>query len=356
MKRDWTSRTTLLLVGLILIVVNLIGVNLFFRLDLTDDEVYSLSDASIRLVENLEDPVTLTAYFTENLPAPYGSNRRFLRDKLADYRAYGGANVHYRLIDPSADEELQEEAQRYGIPAVQIQVIEQDNVQLKNAFMGLVVEYGGERKAIPVVQDLSTLEYDITSAIRGLTRGELPVVGFLTGHGEPGLFEDLQILGEELRRNYQVQEVSIADSSLTPRPDVLMIVAPTDSLTDSELRVLDGYVQDGGHLAFLMNQVMADLQTQQAQLHSVNLEPLLSSYGTGLNPNLIMDEQSSAITIQRRQGFFNVTQQIRYAFLPIVTRFNRENMMVSRLGEVMFYFVSSIDTAQTLPEGVLFEP
>ena len=70
MKRDWTSRSFILLLGLILVVINLIGLNLFIRTDLTDDGVYSLSDASIDLVEGLDDPVTVTAFFTADLPAP----------------------------------------------------------------------------------------------------------------------------------------------------------------------------------------------------------------------------------------------------------------------------------------------
>ncbi|MDX1429755.1 MAG: Gldg family protein, partial [Rhodothermales bacterium] len=82
MKRDWTTRSSLLVIGLILVVINIIGVSLFARVDLTDDDVYSLSDASVRLVEGLEDPVTIKAYFTADLPAPYGTNRRFLKDKL----------------------------------------------------------------------------------------------------------------------------------------------------------------------------------------------------------------------------------------------------------------------------------
>ncbi len=201
MKRDWTSRSTSLVIGLILVVINLIGLNLFGRLDLTDDGVYSLSDASINIVEDLDDPVTITAFFTADLPAPYGTNRRFLKDKLDDYRAYGGQNVQYRFVDPAEDDDLRNDAQRLGIPAVQIQVIESDNVQFKNAYMGVAIEYGGERETVPVVQDLSTLEYDITGAIRRLTRESQPTVGFLTGHGEPSPTTDMQNLNQGLQRN-----------------------------------------------------------------------------------------------------------------------------------------------------------
>ena len=164
MQRNWTTRTTLLLVGLILVVLNLIGLNVFFRIDLTDDRVYSLSEASIETVRSLEDPVTVRVFFTADLPAPYSSYRRFLRDKLDEYRAYGGNKFQYEFLDPGSDESLQQEAARYNIPPVQVQVIENDNLQIKNAYMGLVVEYAGKRETIPVIEDLSTLEYDLTSS------------------------------------------------------------------------------------------------------------------------------------------------------------------------------------------------
>ena len=356
MKRDWTTRSSLILIGAILVVVNLIGLTVFGRLDLTDDGVYSLSDASISLVEDLDDPVTFKAYFTDELPAPYSSNRRFLKDKLDDYRAYGGNNVQYRFVDPGEDESLAEEAQRYRIPPVQIQVIEKDNVQLKNAYMGLAIEYGGEREVIPVVQDLSTLEYDITSAVRRLTRDELPTVGFLTGHGEPNIFEDMPTLRQGLGRNYDVSAVSITDSVLNTVPDALLIVAPADTIPDDHLRAIDRFVLNGGRLGLMLNMVSADLQAGQASALNVGLEPLLRAYGIGLQSNLVTDLESSAVTVQQQTGFFNIARQIEYPFFPIASRFSQDNLMVSRLREVLFYFVSSVDTTLSVPAGVDVEP
>ena len=356
MKRDWSSRAGLLLIGLILIVINVIGLNFFFRIDLTEDNVYSLSDASIDLVESLEDPVTITVYFSDELPATYAANRRFLKDKLDDYRAYAGDELQYRFVDPGADEEVRQEAARFNILPVQIQVLEQDNVQLRNAYMGLAIEYGGESESIPVVEDLSSLEYDVTTAIRRLTREELPTVGFLSGHGEPDIFQDLRILTEELRRNYEVRAVTVEDSSLSLEPDVLMVIAPSDSLDENALRALDAYVMEGGRVGFMLNRVDAQLQTGQAREMSVGLEPMLEAWGAGLNVDLVMDEQSSTVTLQRREGFFNLAQQIRYAFLPVATTFNRDNMMVHGLRQMMFYFASSVDTTVALPDGVVSEP
>lgn len=356
MKRDFSTQTTLLLTAAILVVVNLIGLNIFGRLDLTDDRVYSLSRASKDIVQTLEDPVTITAFFTADLPAQFASNRRFLRDKLDDYRAYGGQNIEYQFIDPGEDEDLRGEAGRLGIPPVQIQVIESDNVQLKNAYMGVAIEYENNRETIPVIQDLSRLEYDLTSAIRRLTREEKPVAAFWTGHGEPDPMQNMQTLQQSLSTNYEVRVATAADLEGADSPDVLLVIAPTDTIPEADLQALDTYIMNGGRVGFLLNRVAADLQAGQAVELNIGIEPLLANYGIILTPNLIMDEQSSVVTVQRRQGFFNISQQIQYPLFPVVSRFNSENQMVNRLQELMFYFVSSVDTSAALPIGVTREP
>ena len=301
MKRDWTSRSALVIIGLILVVVNLAGLNLFGRLDLTDDKVYSLSDASISILENLQDPVTVLAYFTDDLPTPYSSNRRFLKDKLDDYRAYGGALFEYRFEDPNDDEELRQQAAENQIPPVQIQVIEADNVQLKNAYMGVVIQYGGSTERIPVIQDLSRLEYDISSAIRRLTRTDVPKVGFLSGHGEPELEAAMPVLLQSLQANYEVETVT-GNGDLGDL-DALLVVAPRDSISESTRRAIDNYIMDGGKVGFLLNQVAANLQSGQAAAQGTGLDEMLRTYGMGTRTDLVMDNQSSNLTVQRQQGY-----------------------------------------------------
>jgi len=355
MKKDYTTQVTILLAAGILIVLNLIARNTFWRLDLTDDRVYSLSEASVELVRGLEDPVSITAFFTADLPAQFAANRLFLEEKLADYHAYGGQNVLYQFVDPDAEED-RAEAARLGVSAVQIQVVENDNVQLKNAYMGLAIEYENNREAIPVIQDLSRLEYDITSAIRRLTRSEKPQVGYLTGHGEPDLMKNMPALVQGLSANYDVAPAMADQLTAAEAPDVLLVIAPSDTIPDADLQALDSYIMNGGRVGFLLNRVAADLQAGQAFELTVGIEDMLATYGIVMTPNLIMDEQSSVVNMQSRQGAFTVTQQIEYPLFPVVTSFNSDNQMVNRLGGVMFYVVSSIDTSAALPAGVIREP
>ena len=243
-----------------------------------------------------------------------------------------------------------------NIPAVQIQVIESDNVQLKNAYMGVAIQFEDQRESIPVIEDLARLEYDLTSAIRRLTRQRKPVAAFLTGHGEPDPLQDMPALHQGLSSNYETTTVEAADLSGASFPDVLLVVAPTDTVPDADLRAMDEYVMNGGRLGLLVNRVAANLQAGQAAELNIGLGVLLDTYGASLLPNLIMDEKSSVVTMQRRQGMFNISQQIEYPLLPVASSFNPANPMVNRLRDVMFYFVSSIDTSGAIPEGVTMQP
>ena len=356
MKRDWTSQTGILLAGGILILVNLIGLEFFLRADLTDEKVFSLSNFSKEVVRNLEDPVTITAFFTSDLPAQLALNERFLKDKLEDYRAYGGDNVQYRFVDPDEDEEIQSEAVRYGIQPIQVQVVEENSVQLKNAYMGVAIQYESKREVIPFLQEISRLEYDLTSAILRMTRESRPSVSFLSGNGEPNPMEDMQSFYEGLAKNYDVTTVEASALSSPEKPEILLVVAPEDTIPQEDLEAIDTFLMEGGRAAFLINRVQADLQMGQAAEQNIGIETLIDPYGGGLTPNLIMDESSGVVTLPTRMGGFTIQQQIRYPLFPQVANFNPENMMVNRLPGLMFFFVSSIDTTIAPPPGVTREP
>jgi len=88
-------------------------------------------------MRNLDDKVTIKAYFTDDLPAPYNNNRRMLLDQLNEYKAYARGNLVVEFIDPSG-EKTEAEAQQAGVSPVQIQVIKEDKAQVQRAYMGIV--------------------------------------------------------------------------------------------------------------------------------------------------------------------------------------------------------------------------
>jgi ABC-type uncharacterized transport system involved in gliding motility auxiliary subunit len=121
-----TKKTQILLKSIlvlgILILVNFISVRFFTRLDLTKTHIFTLSEASKKLVGGLDDRVTIKAYFTEDLPSPYNNSRRQVLDILNEYKAYAKGNIQFEFINPEG-EKAEREAKESGVPAVEVQVV-----------------------------------------------------------------------------------------------------------------------------------------------------------------------------------------------------------------------------------------
>ena len=109
---------------------NLVSRNFFFRLDLTENQIYSLSPSSKVILEKIDDFLTAKVYFSENLPGQYGNTRRYLQDILEEYAAYSDGNFRFEFYRPDDDEKLALDAQKSGIQPVQLQVLENDKNDL----------------------------------------------------------------------------------------------------------------------------------------------------------------------------------------------------------------------------------
>jgi len=115
----------------VVVLVNVAGITLFFRVDLTANRMYSISNASKKVVSTLSEPLTIKVFFTKNLPAPHNNTERYLHDMLQEYAIYANSHFNYRFYDVSAEEgELSEKSQEnqklannYGIHPMQIQAI-----------------------------------------------------------------------------------------------------------------------------------------------------------------------------------------------------------------------------------------
>src|SRR6185436_2152796 len=101
--------------------------------------------------------MTVTAYFTADLPPPFNATERYVRDILDEYTAASKGKVHVKFVNPDNDE-TRAAADADGVQKVAHQKIENDAVQVVEGYRGIVFKYLGERKAIPVVQGTDGLE------------------------------------------------------------------------------------------------------------------------------------------------------------------------------------------------------
>ena len=160
----------LVIIGL----VNIVGITLFFRADLTRDKIYSLSQASQDVVETLSEPLSIKVFFSKDLPAPHNNTERYLRDLLEEYAAKGKKYFNYTFYNVTQEDgaltqksdENRDMARDYGIQPVQIRIMENDEVKFKNAYMGLVILHGDLMEKIEAITSTNGLEYKLTTAIQ----------------------------------------------------------------------------------------------------------------------------------------------------------------------------------------------
>ena len=336
----------------ILVLVNVIAVKLFTRLDLTSNKAYTLSQTSRTLVKSLDDKFVVKAYFTGDLPSPWNNNRRYLQDQLDEYRAYGNGNFQYEFVDPSKNKDLEGEAQKYGIPQVRVQVVKDDKMSDQLAFMGVTFLYGDKHETLPVVQNLNNLEYEISSTIKKMTSKELKKVGFMTGHGEPEM-DKYAALKDGLEKQYTVTSVDLKGGRPVPQDlAVLVIAAPAQAFKDWEKFLIDQYIVKGGHVAFLLNEVSINLQSQQGAPTNLQMDDLLAAYGIRVNTDLVRDARCAMVRVQQNAGYFMIQNQIPFPYLPMASEFDKQSPIVKDLSSVIFYFASSIDTNGAKAKGL----
>ena len=160
----------------VVVLINIVGITLLLRIDLTKEKIYSISKASRHVVSTLSEPLTINVFFTKNLPAPHNNTERYLRDLLEEYANYANQYFNYRFYDVSPEEgdiskeakENQTLARNYGIQPVQLQAIEKDEVKFQRAYMGLVLIHGDLIERIPTISSMEGLEYRLTMAMQKL--------------------------------------------------------------------------------------------------------------------------------------------------------------------------------------------
>ena len=106
----------------IIVLINLVGLTMNFRCDLTRNDTYSLSDESRDIVSNLKENLKIKVLFSKDLPAQHTAIFRYLKDLLEEYDYYANEYFSYEIID---DKDLEKAAADYGIRPVQSQEIRQ---------------------------------------------------------------------------------------------------------------------------------------------------------------------------------------------------------------------------------------
>lgn len=348
----------------IFVLSNIVGTRIPGRIDLTEEKNYTLSPATKDIVSGLPDLVNISLYASDKLPVQLQPVLRETRDTLEDYRKASQNKIKVAYKNPSTDSEAAKEASSQGIQPVRFNVVSQEEFQVKDGYLGIAISYGGKNETIPFVENISDLEYQMTSLIRKLTVDNKPKIGFVSGHGEKSLFGDYRLISDELKKQFEIVDITaksdeVKDNKKSSKkeespaelpkrisiPDdvkTLVIANPTENYSDDEKNTLSQFIAKGGNVMFLLDGVSVSPQMLSASASQSNLlEYVKNQTGIEVEKNLVYDMRSNESV-----GFGGGQMRyiLPYPFWARSLKAAENSPVVSKIDSVTLPWVSSLNT------------
>jgi gliding-associated putative ABC transporter substrate-binding component GldG len=310
---------TVLLVAAILVVATALSNSFFIRLDLSENQQFTLSQATRDILAGLESPVTIKAYFSEDLPPEFLRGRKQFKELLVEYAAHSEGMLVYEFINPQASEEIELEVVEKGVQPAMIDVREKDQRKQQKAYLGATIEMREETEVLPLIQPDGSMEYALSSAIRKLSATAKPAIGYIMGHGEPNLNELPQAMNE-LSVTYQVEPYFIAGGSV-PGPDrfeAMLWIRPADTIPAEHFQFIDQYLALGGRLLVAFDAVAGDFVNFLGMPKYTGIREWLAAKSIEVKQNLVIDNRCGALTVQQSQGGLMFANNIPFPYLPLM--------------------------------------
>lgn len=335
-KRKNIIYTSVVVAG-ILIILNFISSVFFFRADFTEDKRYTLDRSTKRILREVETPIIITLYVSENLPPDVNRTVQDLKNLLTEYNHYSKRKIDFEFINPNTNEELEQEAIEAGVNPVPLEVREKDQIKVRRVFLGMSIQVGDKSEIIPLIKPGIAMEYTLSTLIKRLTITDKPKIGYIIGHGEPSLDELEQVMAE-LSILYDVEPIHLLSEPNLSDYKSLLLIGPMATISTTQLSRLDKYLSEGGNLFIAIERVNGMLNDGIGVTVNTGLEKWLQIKGLYVDDSFIVDKKCGTVTVQQ-QGYFTYPQQINFPFLPVVSKF-ADHSITDGIETVVFKFVS----------------
>ena len=291
-------------VGLAALALILVALNFFItraplRVDLTQGNVYTLSEGTKKILRNLASPVKVKLYLSqgESVPVQLRGFAQRVEDLVREFQNAANGNLRIEKYNPRPDSEEEDAAQLDGVEAQQLMTGEQ-------FYLGIAVSQLERKQAIAAVtpQRERLLEYDLVRAIARTASPQRPKIGLMAGL--PVLGEKFNpftrqssepwVLANELKREFDVKEVPMSAKQIDKDLNVLLLVHPRDAQPETEY-ALDQFVLRGGKLiAFVDPYAYFDQAPQMPgvppQPSSSTLPQLFKAWGVQMDPGKVISD------------------------------------------------------------------
>lgn len=320
------------------------GVLTSWRLDVTENKLFTLSGGTKNILSNLEEPVTLRYYFSGTLLngiptlSNYGAR---VRDILEEYAEASNGKLELIITDPEPFSDLEDEAVSFGMQQLPL------GGSGEIAYFGLAgTNTTDDEITIPFFQPEKeqTLEYELTKMIYDLANPKDRVIGVIStlpvfGESSPDGRTPSQAwaIMEMLRNEYQVRDLGTQLSYIEPEIDTLLVIHPK-SLKDKTLYAIDQFVLKGGSAMVFVDpmseadQTMPDPQMQMVMPERHSTMPVLfDKWGVKFAIDKVAGDRDAAIRVQSG----NARGPAEMAYIPWMrldpTRLNQDDFSTNQL-------------------------
>src|SRR5688572_26432026 len=333
------SAIGLIALFLLLVAVNFLIARVPARIDLTEGNLYTLSDGTRKVLRNLNSPVKVKLYVSqgEAVPVQLRGFAQRVEDVVREFKAVAGPNLVVERYNPRPDSDEEDAAQLDGMEGQQLATGEQ-------FYLGVAVSQLDRKQTIPAIspQRERLLEYDLVRAIARVGSPERPKVGLMAGL--PVLGEKFNpftrqssepwVLANELKRDFEVKEVPMSAKEIDKDINVLLLIHPRD-IQPQTVYALDQFVLRGGKLVAFVDPYMyfdqgPTMPGMPPQPSSSTLPNLFKAWGVAMNPDKVISDV-----------VFGSGGGQRYT--PTVlslnrTAFNRDDVVTSQIETLLYAF------------------
>ena len=364
--------------GLVTIAVGLLFSVLFIsllpslRVDLTEDNLYSLSEGTRSIVSSLEEPIEIMFFYsdsaTEDIPQirSYGTR---VQELLREIVIASNGNLRLNMIDPEPFSEEEDLATQYGIRAVPV------TQGGEGVYFGLVVTQDSASEVPLLMQASETmqlirpdqeefLEYEFMKLITKVANPDRTVIGLLTQLDIDGGFDPVSGQGTQqwmimdlIRQLYEVRRVDITGDSIDGEIDILMIVHP-QGLSDQIIYAIDQHVMRGGNIMLFLDPNADSMVSRSVQGNlipagmSSELPGLLAAWGIDFDNSKVLADNEQALRVMMGQGQRPVPH---LGMLGVQRNFlTQDDIITNRLETINMSSAGAISQAEGA--GTTFEP
>ena len=364
--------------GLVAIAVGLLFSVLFIsllpslRVDLTEDNLYSLSEGTRSIVSSLEEPIEIMFFYsdsaTEDIPQirSYGTR---VQELLREIVIASNGNLRLNMIDPEPFSEEEDLATQYGIRAVPV------TQGGEGVYFGLVVTQDSASEVPLLMQASETmqlirpdqeefLEYEFMKLITKVANPDRTVIGLITQLDIDGGFDPVSGQGTQqwmimdlIRQLYEVRRIDITGDSIDGEIDILMIVHP-QGLSAQMLYAIDQHVMRGGNTMLFLDPNADSMVSRSAQGNlipagmSSELPGLLAAWGIDFDNSKVLADNEQALRVMMGQGQRPVPH---LGMLGIQRNFlTQDDIITNRLETINMSSAGAISQAEGA--GTIFEP